>query len=52
LDSTSYGKAIRPVIVAEADSVDIEPVTMIGFVIAQFWTSPETWEIAEPLDRS
>jgi hypothetical protein len=38
--------------VTEADSIDIEAVAMVGFVIAQFWTLLETWEVAETLNRS
>jgi hypothetical protein len=47
-----YAKTIRPFVVAEADSIDIEAISMVDIVIAHFWTLLETWAIAEPLDRS
>jgi hypothetical protein len=37
-------EASPPVVVAEANSVDVEAGTVIVLVIAQFWALPEPWQ--------
>jgi hypothetical protein len=40
-------EAFPPVVVAEANSVDVKAGTVIVLVIAQFWALPEPWQFLE-----
>ena len=45
-------EAFPPIVVAEANSVDVKSWAVVVLVIAQFWTLPESWQFLQTIDSA